>query len=302
MRRLRRVIVALALAGGLSNGVAAQRGPVPDALLAQLQTRLDEVARRLDGVLGLAVLDLTTGGVVAARHEHEAFPTASAIKLAILYELMKQADEGTLAIDEPSPLDRSQVVGGSGVLQHLSNPVLSLRDHAALMIVVSDNTSTNVVIDAVGMERVTARMKGLGLADVRLRRRMMDGAAAKRGDENVASPAALARTAALLWRGEGLSQARRDIAVAMLRQVSGSIRRAVPDMITVASKTGTLDGVRAEAAVVDLPNRPFALAMMTTYLRHGPDGDRAIGEAADAIFSYFDRVASGGAYGRRIPN
>ncbi len=294
--------MAIALAGALSIGAAgAQRGPIPDALHAQLQSRLDEVARRLDGVLGLAVIDLTSGAVVAARHEHEAFPTASTIKLAILYELMKQGDEGALALDQPSSLERSQVVAGSGILQHLSNPVLSLRDHATLMIVLSDNTATNVVIDAVGMERVTARMKGLGLADVRLRRRMMDGAAASRGEENVASPVSLARTVALLWRGEGLSQARRDTAVAMLSQVAGSIRRAVPDAITVASKTGTLDGVRAEAAVVDLRNRPFALAVMTTYLRHGPDGDRAIGDAADAVFSYFDRLASGGAYGRRTP-
>jgi hypothetical protein len=71
--------------------------------------------------------------------------------------------------------------------------------------------------------------------------------------------------------------------------------------VRVASKTGTLDGVRAEAAVVELRDRPFALAVMTTYLRNEADGQRAIGEVADAAFAHFERLASGGAYGRKSP-
>jgi beta-lactamase class A len=67
----------------------------------------------------------------------------------------------------------------------------------------------------------------------------------------------------------------------------------------VASKTGTLDAVRAEAAVVEVPGRPFALSVMTTYLANDEDGERAIHDIAAAAFSYFDRLAKSGAYGRR---
>ena len=252
-------------------------------------------------MLGYIVVDLASKAPVAARLENQAFPTASTIKLAVLYELLKQSEEGKLALDKPALLERSQVVAGSGVLQHLSGPLLSLADHAALMIILSDNTATNVVIDAVGMANVTARMKALGLGDILLRRKMMDGAAARRGDENVASPASLAKAAELLWRGEELEKKSRDAAVRILYEVPGAIRRAVPAPVRVASKTGTLDGVRAEAAVVELEGRPFALAVMTTYLRSDPDGERAIGDVADAAFRYFERLASGGAYGRKTP-
>jgi beta-lactamase class A len=270
-------------------------------LRTQMQARLEAIASRLDGVLGFVVVDLTSQQRVAARLETQPFPTASTIKLSILYELLKQCDEGRLVLDKPALLERSQVVGGSGVLQHLSAPLLSLGDHAALMMIVSDNTATNVVIDAVGLGNVTSRMKALGLGDILLRRKMMDAAAARRGDENVASPASLARIAELLWRGEGLKKESRDAAVQVMYRVNGSIRGAVPTRVRVASKTGTLEGVRAEAAVVEIEGRPFALAAMTTYLRSDADGERAIRDVADAAFSYFDRLAQGGAYGRKLP-
>ena len=171
--------------------------------------------------------------------ERQAFPTASTIKLSILYEFLKQADGGSLALDTPAPLNRTTVVGGDGVLQYLTTPSLSLRDHVALMIIISDNTAANVVIDAVGMQNVNARMDALGLSDIRLRRKMMDAAAVKRGDENVASPASLAKLAELLWRGEGLRPESKEAALKLLRQVRGQIRNGVPAVVPVFSKTET---------------------------------------------------------------
>ena len=75
----------------------------------------------------------------------------------------------------------------------------------------------------------------------------------------------------------------------------------MPGSVRVASKTGSLSGVRAEAAVVELEGRPYALAVMATYLRGDIDGERAIRDVADAVFSYFERLATGGAYGRKAP-
>lgn len=294
---LRAVGVSALLCVGGTGAVLAQA--LQAELAAQFQRRVEAVAAGVDGVVGYQIVDLTTHETVASRLPTAPFPAASTIKLAILYELFRQADAGARPLDAPAPIDAAQIVGGSGVLQHLTTPVLSLRDAAALMIIVSDNTATNVVIDAVGMDAVNARMRALGLGDIRLRRKMMDAAAATRGDENVATPASLCRIAELLWRGEGLTAESREAARRMLSRVSGQIRRAVPPRVTVASKTGTLDGVRAEAAVVDVPGRPFALAVMTTYLARDEDGERAIHDLAAAAFGYFDRLARGGAYGRR---
>ena len=141
-------------------------------------------------------------------------------------------------------------------------PMLSLSDHAALMIILSDNTATNVVIDAVGMANVKARMKALGLGDILLRRKMMDARRVRRGDENVASPASLAQDGrAVLARGGAAAAKAATPGRGFSTRSGGQIRGAVPGRVRVASKTGTLDGVRAEAAVVELEGRPFALAV-----------------------------------------
>jgi beta-lactamase class A len=276
-----------------------QTGGLHAELTAQLVRALDRIALSLDGVVGYAVTDLTTNERVAARLEREVFPTASAIKLSVLYELLKQVEAGSLPLDTPAPVSRAEVVGGSGILQHLTSASLSLRDHATLMMMVSDNSSTNVVIKAVGMDKVNARMEALGLGDIQLRRLMMDAAAVKRGDENIASPQSLAKVAELLWRGEGLKPESRDVALGMLKLVSGSIRGAVPPRVPVYSKTGSLDGVRTEAAVVAVDGRPFSIAVMATYLARDDQGGRVISDMTAAAYSHFDRLATSTSYGRK---
>jgi beta-lactamase class A len=286
--------VAQAPAAGAPPG-----GPLRTELTAQLARSLDRTAAGLDGVVGYVVTDLTTRDRVAARMEKDTFPTASAIKLSVLYELLKQVDAGTLSFDTPAPINKAQLVGGTGVVQYLTTASLSLHDHATLMIMVSDNSSTNVVIQAVGMDKVNARMASLGLGDIRLRRLMMDGAAVKRGDENVASPQSLAKIAELLWRGEGLKPESRETALGMLKLVSGSIRQAVPAPVPVYTKTGSLDGVRTEAGVVDVQGRPFSIAVMTTYLKNDEDGSRVIRDLTTAAYSHFERLAASTGYGRK---
>ena len=293
----------LTVLGSVLTAVAGAQSPATQPLQAELKSAfirsVEEATAGVDGVAGWIVTDLTTKEVVTARNERQQFPTASTIKLSILYELLKQAQSGTIALDTRVPLDRAQVVGGSGVLQHLTTPALSLRDHAALMIILSDNTATNVVIDAVGMDRVNQRMATLDLGDIMLRRKMMDAAAAARGDENVASPASLAAMAERLWRGDGLTAESRTAALRILRLVSGQIRSAVPGSVPVFEKTGSLTGVRAEAAVVAVTGRPFSIAVMTTYLARDDVGNRVIRDIASAAHGYFDRLAKGGAWGRR---
>jgi len=156
-------------------------------LKAKYERRLQEIAARVDGVVGYQMLDLASGERIS-RLERETFPTASTIKLTLVYELFKQADEGKIRLDETLTLDRAKAVGGSGILFELGTPTLSIRDYATLMVTLSDNTATNILIDRLGMDNVARRMQALGLSGTKLRRHMMDTAAARRGDENVSTP------------------------------------------------------------------------------------------------------------------
>jgi beta-lactamase class A len=259
------------------------------------------VDARLDGVLGVCVRDLTTGETVELRPE-EAFPTASSIKLAVLYELYRQADEGRVDLGEVTrpPVPR---VRGGGILQELGDRVsLTWRDLSVLMIGWSDNEATNVLVRRVGADAVNRRLDTLALPRTRLRRPMMDLEAARRGDENVSTPREIARLAEVVAAGEGLSPERaKDIlAVATVADEGSPFRRGLADGVRAVSKPGALEGVRCEAAWVDVPGRPYAAAIMTTYLRREKDGEDAIAELSAAIYDTFDRLARASAYGRII--
>lgn len=275
-----------------------------DAKTAALQQALEGtllgIAEAVDGVMGYEVVDLTSGARFG-RLQNEVFPTASTIKLAILYELFRQADEGRLTLDEPRLLDRRHVVGGSGVLRELSAPSMPLRDYATLMTALSDNTATNLLIESVGMRNVTARMAALGLKTTMLRRRMMDGEAARRGDENVSTPAEIARLLEILHRGEGLTaDGHRGLLEILKRSKSSPMRRSIPPAIDVANKPGTLEGVAVDAGIVYLARRPYVLSLMLTYLKDGTAGEAAIESASRAAYEHFSRLAGASEYGRAI--
>jgi beta-lactamase class A len=296
-------VLSFALLLCASATVVAQPTPVDKA--TQLRTRvsveLERIADSVDGIVGYAIVDLTTGD----RFERQAdrpFPTASTIKLAILYELLHQVDEKKLTLDDPQPIDPRLRVGGSGVLAQLSAPVLSLRDCAILMMMASDNTATNVVIDAVGMEAVNTRSRSsIGTRSLALRRRMMDSAAARRGDENVASPADLERVLQVLHRGVGLSETARATALDMMtRPMDSPLRAGIPAGVRVASKPGSLDGVEADAGIVHLEGRPFVIVVMTTFLAQNGAGGRAITDITRTTFGYFNRLARAGVEGRLL--
>jgi beta-lactamase class A len=299
-RRAVRIAALLSITSGL--GATADELPAKtQRLFERLRSQIGAVDGRLDGILGVSVVDLTSGARIELRPE-ELFPTASSIKLAVLYELYRQADEGRLSLDEITrpPLPR---VGGGGILQRLGDGVsLSWRDLALLMVGWSDNEATNLLVRRVGQDAVNRRLDALGLPRTRLRRLMMDLAAARRGEENVSTPREMAGLAALVARGEGLPAPRAAdlLAVATVEDAFSPFRRGLPAGQRAVSKPGELEGVRCEAAWVDVPGRPYAAAIMTTYLRREKDGEDAISEISAAVYSTFDRLARSSEHGRVI--
>jgi len=272
--------------------IALQLTPNQAELKAKFEHQLQEIAARVDGVVGYAVLDLTSGD----RLGHLAggtFPAASTIKIAIVYELFTQVDEGKVRLSDTITLERSKAVGGTGVLVHMGTPTLSILDYATLMVTLSDNTATNVLIDRLGMENVTARMKSLGLPQTLLRRHMMDTAAARRGDENVSTPDEIVRLLEAVSKNKD--------AVQLLEKPKASrLRLGLPDGIRTADKPGELDGVRVDAGIVFAKNRPYILCVMTTYLKDEKEGERAIEAISRAAYEYFERMGAG-PLGRRLP-
>jgi len=280
---------------------AARASEKEDVLWSHLRARVQDVEKRLDGVLGLSVKDLKTGNTFEVRPD-EPFPQASSIKLAVLYELYRQSEEGKIDLAQVTrpPLPR---VKGGGVLQELGDKVsVTWRDLAVMMVGWSDNEATNVLINRLGMAAVNHRLEDdLDLDHTRLRRKMMDLEAAHRGDENVGTPSEMRRLVEAIYAGKGLSPAAaRDIRAVLATPKDSPFRVPLPEDLVVLDKPGALEAVRCVTAVVDIPGRPYAVSIETTFLKKDEDGAAAIREISAALYEMFDRLARSSELGRVI--
>jgi beta-lactamase class A len=274
----------------------------PAVLDAKFQAAVRDAEASLDGVLGIALKDLKTGKTFLL-NEREVFPQASSIKIAILLEVFKQAEEGRLKLDEFIALEDSRKVAGSGVLFYLGRPSLSLsvRDTAVLMTVLSDNTATNLLIDRVGMAAVNERMDALGLPKTRLRRKMMDLKAAGEGRENVSTPLEMLTLLEKVWKGGILKEPyRKDLLEILAIPKDSPLRSGIPDGVDVAEKPGELEAVRCDSGIVMLPGRPYILCVMTTYLKRDADGNPAIAKISRLAYEHFSRLERSSEIGRVV--
>jgi beta-lactamase class A len=292
----------------------AQPKPEPaqagtDLLWKKIDTRIGEIDSKFDGVIGVAILDLTDGRMLL-RNADQIFPTASSIKLAILLELYRQDQEahgggqGKAKLTDLYTFDPKDLIEDSRIMAGLTPGVTRLtnRDLAQFMIAVSDNAATNILYDRVGKDNVNAMLRGLGLSKIMLRRKMIDLAAARRGDENVATPREMVLLLDAINKGKVLNKETTDEFIKQLATLkNGYLTRLLPEAVLVANKPGDLDGVRTDSGIVFVPNRPFAISVMTSWNRDDRAAERAISEIAFAAYQYFDTRGKTSEYGRVLP-
>jgi len=284
---------------------AAQQAPASTlqaALHAKLNTEISRVADQVSGVCGYAIKDLTTGESFE-RNADLVFPTCSSIKVAVLAELMRQAQEGRVKLEEEHTIHRSETVAGDPILYMLGDGTVTMtwRDLATFMVVLSDNSATNMLIDRLGMDNINAEIARLGLTQTHLRRRMIDLDAARRGNENVSTPRELSALLEELWSGGPLDADHTKEYFRLLSLPKDSLfNKALPDTVPVADKPGALEAVRCDTGIIQIPGHPFVMTVMTTYLSSEREGEESIEKIARLVYDYFDRLGRSSNVGRVI--
>jgi beta-lactamase class A len=266
--------------------------------------RITALERAFSGRLGFHAVHLQRGEEVG-RREDELFPTASVIKVALCCAVLQSVARGEASLEERLRLPpRAARVAGGGILKQLDVETLSLRDAIELTITLSDNVATNVLVELVGTEQVNAYLAGLGLERTRLLG-PVDFASISHdvhGGIGTSTPREQTRLLADLARGEILTPELAEYLVAVLgrQHYQDQISRWLPwnpyaqyhgveQPLTVANKTGELDGIRSDAGLIRHSSAgTVALAVFTdggadTRESVDVEGSLAVAECAAAV-------------------
>ena len=250
----------------------------------QLQSLIDQFAAQHHGKVALYAENRSTHKTIAIAPD-EPVQTASVIKLAILYEALEQVRVGKTHLEDKLTLNKADQVEGSGVLTFLDTPLpLTLKDALTLMIVMSDNTATNLAIDHLGLANINARSASLGLKNTYLYKKIFTpvepGTVMPADQPRFGLGKTTAHEAATLMEkfvdcdlGSPSVPADPGLCAAALHMLHSQFYRdTIPRYLdtlpgakgdSIASKTGSLNAVRNDVAAISTSNGIVVISIFT---------------------------------------
>jgi beta-lactamase class A len=289
-RRVVAIVVTLAVqcAAVLPAGATAVPGP-----LAVLQAQLSAFTVRPPGHVGIAVVDVATGLKTGVNAGTE-MPAASTIKIPVMVEVFRQLGAGTFDLNTKLRLRRSDKDWGSGDLAGARvGSSYTVAKLLALMIDVSDNTATNMLIRRVGRQRINTTMVRLGLTHTRLSDFIRSEGSSIRWALR-SSPADMAHLLGAMARNQLIDEWSSQQMIRILRgqHYNGLLPAPLPAGTKVAHKTGTLHDTLNDVGIVYEGAAPYVIAVMTTDLRTLASGRRFIRHVSRLAYDALGKFAS----------
>lgn len=226
---------------------------------------IEKIISQVEGNVCINFYDLNKNNGFSINGDKKVL-SASMIKLLILAELMKKISENKFSLSDTIMIADSMKTGGDGVLKELNTGHhFTLKELATLMIIVSDNQATNILIDFLGMENINQLGKELRLKKTFLGRKMMDIEARKKGYDNYTCADDISSLLKLIYQekliNKEASQFMLDI---LLRQQQGErLQRYLPSDIKIAHKCGDLDNLENDGGIIWLGDRAYILVVLT---------------------------------------
>ena len=226
---------------------------------------IEKIISQVEGSVCINFYDLNKNNVFSINGDKKVL-SASTIKLLILAELMKKISENKFSLSDTIMIADSMKTGGDGVLKELNTGHhFTLKELATLMIIVSDNQATNILIDFLGMKNINQLGREVDLKETFLGRKMMDIEARKKGYDNYTCADDISLLLKLIYQekliNKEASQLMLDI---LLRQQQGErLQRYLPSDIKIAHKCGDLDNLENDGGIIWLGNKAYILVVLT---------------------------------------
>jgi len=251
--------------------------------------RVKKVIAEFGGVVSVAVRNIENAVDVSV-NDDVLFSSASIIKVPMIVEAMRQVKAGRLSLDQEFELSEAQKVRGAGVMRYFhTGTVLTLNDLLTLMIISSDNTATNMVMDVIDIENVNSMLREMGYEKTTLQRNMYDWDAIDAGLDNVCTAAEISDLLVKIATNQAAGNLWDEKIVYILRHQQNSDRLGLflPGDIKLANKTGSRDSIVHDVGIVTTEDFSYAISVLTKDVRGGPgQGQIAIATISKIVFDY----------------
>lgn len=220
--------------------------------------------KKLKGTLGVYYKNLSSGAVLSYNGDKRII-SASVIKLPILAEAFRQLEKGRISVNDTIILREEDKMPSCGALSHMHSGLeVTIGDLCRLMIVLSDNTATNMLIKRLGFDSINGYMQELGLKNTVLGRLLFDMEADKRGARNVVSAEDIGKLLELLWQGKLVSPdaSRQMLDILKRQQLNHKLPAKLGREIEIAHKTGEDSGITHDVGIIYTPS-PLILCVLS---------------------------------------
>ncbi len=252
-----------------------------------LRQEIERCVQGIEGTVSIVLKDLRKNRWIYELSEDDQIPSASIIKILIMVEAMKQVNEGRFDFNQKIVIKPQDRVAYS-ILSDLKTQEYAFLDLITLMIVVSDNTATNVLIDLLGFDRINELAWGLGLEKTSLERKMMDTEAVKRGQQNKTSPKDMAFLLESIYRKKILNPELCELMLDIMKRQKDleMLKRYLPEDLIIAHKTGDLLNLNHDIGIFYLPMHTYLLGVFVTETENNLVAKQVIGKVSKCVYDY----------------
>lgn len=243
-----------------------------------------------EGEVSVVVKNLSENKWIFKYNEEKVLPSASTIKILIMVEAFRRIGLGEYRVDEKIKVDKRNRVDFS-IISELDKDEYSLMDLIIWMIIISDNTATNVLIDLLGYEEINKMGELLNCKATVLQRKMMDLEAVKLGKENLTTALDMALIMEAIYNKTILSEKSCNMMIEILKRQRhrDKLARYIVDDVILANKTGELDGINHDIGIFYLRDLAYLIGVFTTDGKDDTVGKKTIGKISESVYKYFMR-------------
>jgi len=253
-----------------------------------LENELKEIIEKCDEDISMLVKNLSSDEILLNYNGEKIYPSASIIKIPIMIEALSKADDLQIPLLSKIKIKDSDKVDFS-IITEQNLAQCTFLELITWMIIDSDNTATNVLIDLLGMDKINERINSLGMKSTELQRKMMDFEAIKEGENNSTSLKDMSVAMEGLYRGKIINKevSKRAIDIMKNQRDNSMLKRYITDNVVVANKTGELDNLNNDVGIFYTKRSDYFIGIFVHKAQNNQKAREIIGKLSKKVYDYF---------------